>query len=173
MISPAPKLRNDLIVSHQQTAAGKSFIVKDPVCGAFFRFREAEQFIAQQCDGETPLEVIRKRAEEKFEATLPFETLSTFVKNLQKAGLLETEETAKKNSNGRRSRIRGSWLYLRFKILDPDQLFNCLAPRVRFFFTPHFMVLSGVLILLAVGITIASWSQYLQEVPRQIGRAHV
>src|SRR5207253_7666671 len=103
MITSAPKLRSDLTVRRQETNGERFFIVKDPVSGEFFRFREAEQFIAQQFDGERPLEVVRKNTEEKFGAMLSPETLSGFVKNLQKTGLLETDEPSTK-SNGKRSR---------------------------------------------------------------------
>src|SRR5882762_9670798 len=161
----APKLRSDLTVRQHETDGERFFILKDPVSGEFFRFREAEQFIAEQFDGETPLEAVRKNTEEKFGATLPAETLNAFVKHLEKTGLLETEKTGKKGIDKRR-RIRGGPLYLRFKVFDPDQLFNRLVPRVRFFFTPLFIVLSASLILLAVGELIANWGEFAQDLSR-------
>ena len=167
MITSAPKLRSDLTVRQQETNGERFFILKDPVSGEFFRFREAEQFIAEQFDGETPLEAVRKNTEEKFGATLPAETLNAFVKNLEKTGLLETEKTGKKGID-KRGRIRGSPLYLRFKAFDPDQLFNHLVPRVRFLFTPLFLVFSACLILLAVGELIANWSQFAQDISRTV-----
>ena len=66
-----PKLRKDLIFSRQQAAGETCFVVKDPVRGNYFRFREAERFIIEQFDGETSLETIQQRAEEEFGATLP------------------------------------------------------------------------------------------------------
>src|ERR1043165_221668 len=84
------KLRNDLTVSEQQLADETIFIVKNPLTGAFFRLREAEWFIAQQCDGSSSLEVIRERTQAKFGATLPLETLAVFVNKLEKSGLLDT-----------------------------------------------------------------------------------
>ena len=166
MITSAPKLRSDLTVRRQETNGESCFILKDPVSGEFFRFREAERFIAEQFDGETPLEAVRKNTEEKFGATLPAETLNAFVKNLEKTGLLETEKTGKKRAIDKRGRIRGGPLYLRFKVFDPDRLFNRLVPRVRFFFTPLFMVLSAGLILLAVGELIANWGEFAQDLSR-------
>lgn len=164
MLSFAPKLRSDLTISRRQTAGGASFVIKDPVSGNFFRFGEAEQFIAQQFDGETPLDVIRKRTEEKFEAALTTETLSAFIRNLEKTGLLETEKTKKKA--GRQRRIQGNPLYLRLKLFDPNGLLDRLVSRMQFFFTPHFIVLSAAVILLGVGITIAYWSDYTQDLHR-------
>src|SRR5437667_10585697 len=162
MISSAPKLRSDLVIRRQETAGGTVFVVKDPVPGNFFRFREAEHFIAQQLDGETPLDVIRQKAEEEFGATLPPETLRAFVKNLAKTHLLETEETSSRK-RGRQKRIRGSVLYLRFKVLDPSRLLDRLIPRLRFLFTPHFLVLSTALILLGAATVITNSRELIQD----------
>jgi putative peptide zinc metalloprotease protein len=166
MISSPPKFRSDLTVSEQRTAGGTFFVVKDPVGGEFFRFGEAERFIARQLDGETALEAVRKKTEEELGATIRTETLDAFIKNLEKTGLLETEETGKKKRTAQRGRIRGSLLYLRFKLFDPARLFDSLVRRVRFFFTPHFLVASAALILLAAGITIANWSAFTQDLSR-------
>jgi putative peptide zinc metalloprotease protein len=165
-MSPAlPKLRTDLIFSRQQTVEGTHFVVKDPVTGAFFRFREAEQFITKQFDGKTPLEVVRQKAEENFGAPLAAETLSAFIGNLGKSGLLETENGAKKGA-GRRGQIRGNLLYLRFKFFDPNRLFGQLVSRLRFLYTPQFVMCSAALILLAVGITITNRAEFSEHLTR-------
>lgn len=166
IMGSSPRLRTDLIVRQQQTADGAVFIVKDPVSEQFFRFRDAEQFIAEQLDGETPLEAVRQRIEEKFGATLPAAILDAFIRKLDKSGLLEAQNSAKPTRADRQARFRGSLLYLRFKIFDPARLFDRLGPRVRFLFTPYFVVLSGAIILLAVGTTIAHWGAYAQDLPR-------
>jgi putative peptide zinc metalloprotease protein len=146
------KLRNDLTVSEQQTADETIFIVKNPVTGAFFRLREAEWFIAGQCDGTTSLEVICRRTEEKFGAALPMESLAAFVSKLEKAGLLDTGRSARRQKKRRQQRLQGNVLFLRFKLLDPNAILNRLERKIRFFFTPFFLVFSAAMILLAVGI---------------------
>jgi len=166
MTSTPRKFRSDLSVSQQKTAEGTFFIVRDPVSYEFYRFREPEQFIAQQFDGETPLEAIRQRAEEKFGAALSAETLSAFAQNLERTGLLEGENGTRERRARKRSRIRGSLVYLRFKILDPNQIFDWLIRRMRFFFTPHFLAFSTALILAAAGTTLANWGEITQELPR-------
>src|SRR5216117_1598688 len=166
MITSAPKLRSDLTVRRQETNGERFFILKDPVSGEFFRFREAEQFIAEQFDGETPLEAVRKNTEEMFGATLPAETLNAFVRNLEKTGLLESEETTMTRQARRQGRVRGSWLYLRCTGIDPDQLLSRLVRRLAFFFTPQFLVISAALILLAGATTIANWDEVTQNLPR-------
>src|SRR5437773_5165753 len=120
MISSAPKLRTDLTVREQQTPDGRFFVVKEPLSGNFFRIREAEHFIAQQLDGETPIEVVRRRTEHQFDTTLPAATLNAFITSLKAAGLLHGDAAPTTQPAGRRWRLRGNPLYLRFKLFDPD-----------------------------------------------------
>src|SRR5262245_39517047 len=162
-----PKLRKDLIFSRQQAAGETCFVVKDPIRGNYFRFREAEWFIIEQFDGETSLETIQQRAEEEFGATLPMETLRGFVLNLSKIGFLETGKHEETSSRSRRKqRVQGNLLYLRFQALDPDRLFTRLAQKVWFFHTPHFVIFSAALILAAMGVAITHWGEISQDVDR-------
>ena len=156
--SVLPKLRKDLTVSKQGTGAEAIFVIKDRVTGQFFRLREAEWFIARQCDGTTAADVIRQRTEEEFGAALPLEGLTAFVKKLEKAKLLESERTARRLRE-RQGRIRGSMLYLRVKLLDPDRLLDRLISKLRFCFTPYFVVLAASLTLLAAGIVATHWAE--------------
>jgi len=166
VIAAAPRLRRDLTVSRLETADGGVLIVKHPVSGRFYRFREAERFIAEQLDGETPLDVIRERTEEQFGASLGADTLNAFVQSLDKIGLLDTGKPAAKREPGRGPRIRGSLLYLRFALLDPDRLLARLVPRLRFFFTRRFLVLSAMPILLGLAITFANAREIAGDLPR-------
>ncbi|HLQ78217.1 MAG TPA: hypothetical protein VK210_12735, partial [Terriglobia bacterium] len=166
MISSVPKFRQDLIIRCRQTAGTLSFVVKDPISGNFFRLGEAEEFIAQQLDGETTLDVIRKRVEERFEAVLPVEMLRAFIRKLEKTDLLETGQRRSRVSN---PRLQGNPLYLRYKLFDPSRLFVRLRSPVECFYSPQFLVLSAVLILLAVGISISNWNRFLADLPRLYG----
>ena len=160
MISSAPRLRSDLAVRRQQTAKGEIHVIKDPLSGEFYRLGEAEWFITRRLDGETPLDVVRESAEERFGATLRAGTLDAFIRTLDKAGLLEG---AAKKRSGRRRRMRGGLLYARAALFDPDRLLGRLAPRLWFFFTPAFVVLSAVVIVLALAATIGNWSTIAQD----------
>jgi putative peptide zinc metalloprotease protein len=159
-----PKLRSDLIASRQQIAGETYFVIKDPVRETYFRFREAERFITEQFDGKTSLEDVQQRAEAEFGAQLPMETLQGFVQALDKSGFLDTGKNRGRSS--RKRWIRGNLLYLRFPAFDPDRLFTWLAPKVRFFHTTPFVVLSAILILAAMGVTLTHWGEITQDVNR-------
>jgi putative peptide zinc metalloprotease protein len=164
MNSVPPRLRPDLEIHPQSAKDGPVYVVKDPISGEFYRMREAEYFIARQLDGETSLEQIRGRAEQEFGATLLPSTLADFVKMLYKRHLLETPEAAAGAREGH-GFVRGSSLYMRFKLWDPDSLLNRIVPRVEFLFTRWFLWASSLLILLALGTMIANRYELADEVP--------
>jgi len=161
-----PKLRNDLTIVERRLAGEVSSIVKDPLTGNFFRLGEVERFIADQFDGATPVEVVRKRTEEKFATCLSPETLNQFIKTLEKGGLLESAASGEKASRRRTRRIQGNLLYQRVRLCDPDHLFNRLIGRIGFLFTPYFLVLSAAVILFAVGVAISNWDDVRGDVAR-------
>src|SRR5437773_921794 len=148
MTSCPPRLRRDLTYRHEQTAEGIAVIIKHPASRKFFRLEEAEYFIAQQLDGETPFEEIRKRTEGQFDAELPIEALYAFIQTLKKNGLLETEDALKKDASRKPKRFRGTALYCRIQVCDPCELLKWLARHTSFFFKSHFVVLSTLSILL-------------------------
>jgi len=158
-----PRFRTDLTVRRHEADGGPVFVIKDPVSGAFFRFRQAEQFIARQLDGETTLEEVRQRAEKRFNATLIIDDLNSFVRRLERNGLLDTGKTPKRTD---RSLVRGSWLYLRFKLFDPARFFDRVARGAPFLFTPYFIAFAAAIIVLAIGVAVGNWADYTRDLSR-------
>ena len=94
MSAETVKLRNDLVISRQDGSDGTIFVIKDPVTERYFRFKEAEHFIAQQFDGATSPEMVRQRVEAKLGLALSPENLDQFVSRLRGVGLLTDGEAA-------------------------------------------------------------------------------
>jgi putative peptide zinc metalloprotease protein len=163
LLQELPKLRNDLHFSRQETAEGAAYIVKDPVSGRFFRFRETELFVTKQLDGVTTLDVISRRAEERFGEPVSTDMLKLFVDRLQGLGLLESAAAAGQQPRAGPGRIRGDLFYLRLKAFDPDRLFTRLLPYVRFCFTPAFLACATALILFAFGLTLVNTAEIQQQ----------
>jgi putative peptide zinc metalloprotease protein len=168
MLSTPPKLRSDLVISEQRTTEGRAFVVKDPATGRFFRFREAEHFIARRLDGATPFEGIRQQVEEAFGVPVALEALVQFTHHLRRLGLLEAADGGVGPLPHQRQRVQGNLLYLRLKAFDPDRFLAWLVNKVRFCFTRHFLALSGFLILVACGITLTNW----EEIGRDLSRLY-
>src|SRR5258706_10324298 len=101
-------LKSDLIVSRQDNREGVFYVVKDPSTERFYRFREIESYIAQQCDGQTSKEIIRLRAEEKFNVSLTQENLDQFIDRLRGIGLLVDKNAGPALLKKSRRRLTGS-----------------------------------------------------------------
>lgn len=151
-----PKLRADLTIRAQESKGATVFVVKDPVNGRFFRFGEAEEFILRQLDGETSLDVIRRRAREAFGGELDPEVLASFVKEIYNSGLLLSENQSQQASTSRKRRFKGNILFLRCKLFDPTSAFDLLQSLIRFCFTPYFLIFSGLVIALAMDAVIVN-----------------
>src|SRR5207237_6306892 len=82
-----------------------------------------------------------------------------------RAGLLESPPTAVAVTR-RRRRIRGSLLYLRFPIADPNRLFDRLASTLRWCHTPPFLAASGAVVVAAVATAAVNWSDIAQDLAR-------
>jgi multidrug resistance efflux pump len=150
-VSERPKLRADIIMKRHEGSTTAPFVAKDPQTRQFYRFRDAEHFIISQLDGQTPLDEVRRRVEERFGATLPEDTLTAFVERLQAYGLLES--AGNPGPRASRSRLQGSLFLLRFKVFDPDRILSALAPRVGPLFSVPFLVATLALIALAAATT--------------------
>src|SRR5260370_6516779 len=171
-------IRTELAIRRQDTDGNGAVVVNDPVSGGFFRLKEAESSIAQQLDGSTPLEVVRQRIQEKFGVALEDGELKKFVEQLSRLGLLEESKRAEPAPPPRK--VRGSLLYLRFAAFDPNRLLGWLTPKVRFFFTPSYLILSASLILSAFATTVLEWNEITRAVGNlwrvgafSLGRVHL
>jgi putative peptide zinc metalloprotease protein len=156
-------LKSDLIVSRQDNREGVFYVVKDPSTEQFFRFKEIENYIAQQCDGQTSKEDLRLRVEKTFNVSLTQENIDQFINRLCRIGLLVGTTSAPAVLKKSRWRFRGDIFYLRCPLFDPDRLFDWLLPKIQFAFTPAYIGLCAGLIVLAASITITSWSAIIHE----------
>jgi putative peptide zinc metalloprotease protein len=163
-MTAVPKLRQDLVIRPQASGTSTSVVIKDPSAQRFFRFGEVEHFVAQQLDGATPLDVVRRRVEEKFHQPLPEETLRRFVEQFSRFRLLD--EGIEPREQRHAGRVRGSLLYLRFKAFDPDRSLNWLVKRMDFVFTRAFVLISAAVILGALAVVVVDWPQFTADVAR-------
>src|ERR1043166_9672205 len=157
-----PKLRSDLVISKQETKGGTFFVFKDPLTTRFFRFGQAEYFIARQLDGRTSADLIRRRVEDRLDSTVSPEVLDQFVGSLRRLGLLDSGEGEPRKVQRRRF-VRGNLLYLRFKAFDPDRVLSLLSTKLAFFFTPHFIIFAALVILFAITITVSNWTEITRD----------
>jgi multidrug resistance efflux pump len=154
-----PKLRRDLVTSRQDGGV----VVKDPVSGRFFRFGEAEDFIASQFNGATTVDVVRQRCQDRFGTDPAPGAVEGFLAALRRAGLLEAGDGPPGPRPGPRRWVRGSPLYFRLKAFDPDRLLDRLIGPVRFCFTPSFVVFLAAVILSGLAVSIVNGTEITRD----------
>ncbi|MCX5753908.1 MAG: hypothetical protein NTW97_09755 [Candidatus Krumholzibacteria bacterium] len=164
-----PKLRTDLVVGEMTQKGERVYVVKDPVTRRIFRFGETEYFIARALDGAIAPDEILSRFRAAFGVALPSEKLDAFVGRLDRLGLLDRGLSAKEIVRSQREtgeRGAGRGLYIKLKTINPDAFFSFLAPRIGFFFTRYFVLITILLSIAALGITVADWRDYAEQAQR-------
>jgi putative peptide zinc metalloprotease protein len=183
VVAELPKLRPDLIVRRIPGPDDISYVVKDPVRRKFVRFPEAAGRLLAFLDGKASLSGVQQRLRAAGVDAPGLEALEGFVQQLRAMDLLELspaermEHQLEQLRTERRLRVRsrnafGSILHARFSFWDPDRWMDRVVPRLRFFWTPGFFVVSLAAILLATGILWAHWERFQGELHRLFsGRA--
>lgn len=170
LTSIAPARRTDLVLS--TTGDDGQCIVKDPVSGKFFNLGPEEAFLLNCLDGRHTTVDIRDNFEREFGEPLSEEEVDDFVElaRQQKFLVVSDDDSSSATSTSREQHhddpfyravrdwplpgepesestdqpdgARNSLLYWRTTLFDPNSLFNWLEPRIRFVWTPTFLVLS-------------------------------
>ncbi len=169
------RLRGDLEINVQKYEGRRYYVVKDPVCLRYYRFKEQERFLLDLMDGKHTLDEAQKRFEERFRPErLPLEDLEAFASQLLEAGLAmnETPDSGKKLYDRYKKRKRKTLmqaflniLYIKIPLFDPDRLLTAMLPPLRFIFTRWFLVLSVLFFLTALGLVLSQWNTFLAKLP--------
>ena len=165
----SPRLRPDLIIVEQSYRGEQSYIVKDPESHRYFRFRPIEALVMQELDGErTPAQIAAALSEQGFAFTEA--TVAGFARKLQQMELLERSVAqrsvlllerlrAERHRRVKRTHYNGSLLRMRWSVGDPDKFFDRWTPRVRFFFSKPFLILSVALFVTYFTIFVTKWPE--------------
>jgi multidrug efflux pump subunit AcrA (membrane-fusion protein) len=145
------------------------YVIKDPDTGAYYHLGDEEHFLLTQLDGRRDAEAVRAAFAERFGQPLTEEELHEFLEMAGARGFLQggrhgTREPSKRGEDDHDTALPGGrapfglrLLYWRKSFFDPDRLFAWLAPRIGFFWTPTFLVLSAGSIVLAAALVWANW----------------
>lgn len=153
LVQPLPARKPELII--RPFSVPGEYVVKNPRRGVYLKVGEQEQFLLLQLDGRRSEADVLQAFHDRFHDPLAKEDLHDFLEMASKQGLLNdgrTDEAVAKLSesdddeedipveagNSRRQ----SWLYFRYRVLDPDRILNWLAPRLSFCWTRGFFLMS-------------------------------
>jgi multidrug resistance efflux pump len=163
---PLPCRRAELVV--RPLGERGPYVVKDRSSGAFYHLGDEEHFLLTQLDGQRDAEAIRAAFAERFGQPLAEEELQEFLEMAAQRGLLQGDketrgrgdgepltqgdDLSEATSPGGRAPYGLRLLYWRKSLFDPDRFFIWLAPKIRLFWTPAFVVFSAGCIVLATAL---------------------
>ena len=169
-----PRLRRDLVVVAQVYRGEETYIVKDPQTHKYFRFRPVEIAVMQEFTGDRSPETVAALLAEQ---GLPFTaaTVEGFARKLSQLGLLERTVAersvllmerlrAERHRRLKGTHYTGSVLRMRWSVGDPDRFFDRWLPRLRFFFSRPFLILSGALFAVYAIVALARWPELSQAI---------
>jgi multidrug efflux pump subunit AcrA (membrane-fusion protein) len=132
------------------------YVIKNPNSGTYYQLGEEEHFLLAQLDGTRSAEAITTAFAERFGQALSPEELGEFLAMARGQGFLQDDPGTQRRPGADNGLVaaapspRQSLLYWRKNFFDPDRLFTWLEPRIRFFWTGGFLLVSAGCILLAV-----------------------
>jgi multidrug resistance efflux pump len=162
------------------SAAGE-YVIKDPATSAYYHLGPEESLLLRALDGRQNFESIARRFEQTFGQALTRQDLDDFIELANSMNLLARDPLIERMADGgaaastapvgfatpRAAPAAGktdqSILFWRIRLFDPDRLFGWLAPKLRFLWTPAFVIVSAAAMLAAFAI---SWSNRAELVSR-------
>jgi putative peptide zinc metalloprotease protein len=159
------RLRDDLVVSEQETDGQKFFILKDPVTFRYFRLREPEYYLIRQFDGKTDCDTIAQRLRDKFKLNISAEAVEKFAQRVDELYFFEGGKAEYEISSGRylsrtRKSLFSNILFIKLKAFNPDRLLNFLLPITRFLFRPWAIALMVLFIFAGFFTYSANWAYF-------------
>jgi len=143
------------------------YVVVDPSTQDYLRLGENEHALFDLLDGTRDLVALASAFESRTGLAIAPSDLAEFVDSLRHAGIIEAsnfdpgvilDEFRRRERTAATSRrfVSGSLALLKLMPFDPDRTLAILARRIRWCWTRSFCVLTGLLILAATGVAVAS-----------------
>jgi putative peptide zinc metalloprotease protein len=170
MSSVTPRLRSDLSIIAQVYRGQESYVVKDLAAQKYFRFGLTEVRVMRSFDGcRSPAEIASGLAAEGLRVSV--QAVEAFATQMAKAGFLERTAAerstlqmerlrAQRRTRQRQSLFRGEVLRMRWTFGDPDAWLDRVLPKIRWMFTPAFIVASVALFAVYLVVLVAGWDSF-------------
>lgn len=165
----APRLRPDVAIVEQTYRGELSYVVKDLESHKYFRFRPVEITVMHALDG---TRTCGEAAAALREAGIGVSEAAVegFAQKLGRMGLLERSVSerstlqlerlrAERQRRARPRLFKGELLRMRWSLGDPNAAFDRWLPRLGFFFSRRFIVLSIALFAINIGLMVFNWPE--------------
>jgi len=170
-----PHLRRDLVIQPQTYGGRTSYLVKDPIRLAYFRFQEPEYFLMRLLDGRHTLEAVRSAFEQRFRPRrLSMDEVEGFLHQLLQSELLQRDSAQAGQqlwTRAQEERSRQRWsrmanlLCYQLPLCDPDRLLTRMVPPLRWLFSGWAFAASIGLFLLALLLVAARFDVFRERLP--------
>ncbi|HEX4946504.1 MAG TPA: efflux RND transporter periplasmic adaptor subunit [Blastocatellia bacterium] len=158
-----PEIDNEVEATPQQEAERQVYIVGRPSVGRYIKLGQIEYQVLQLIGGHTLPEISAAFAQQHG-GNLTVATITKFLTKLNQVNLLAGEGLSAESSQQQFSRHA----YLRLRLFDPDPLFALLVPKLRWVWTPAFVVASLLLMLLTVFLALGNGAEVSNHATRLI-----
>ncbi|MFQ5876905.1 MAG: efflux RND transporter periplasmic adaptor subunit [Acidobacteriota bacterium] len=170
-VGALPKLREDLVRRAQVIRGESMYVYKVIETASYYLFTEFEHRILCLLDGtRNPQRAVEDFNAEHPESPIDVDFLESYVRKIRSMDILEKTRAEKlrvlmeKIRHMRRRRLGDLGKYgtiFQFVVpaWNPDKFFDRMVPRLRFFWSPGFVVFSAACILLMFGLWIAEWDR--------------
>ncbi len=163
-----PKLRDDLKIVRREHHGKVGYVVKESLEQKYYQFGEIEVGLMQLMDGRRSPAAISEAAAETLGVRPSAGQIADFAQRLKRLGLVERtpaeqhlmlmERLRSERKVRARRRTKGSILRIRFSIGDPDRLFDWMVKRMRWAWSPAFVL--GSTALFAIYVLIVGSHSY-------------
>jgi putative peptide zinc metalloprotease protein len=170
-LRPNLKVRDDLVKVRQVERSEAFYVYKVVETQDYYRVEEFQHAILELFDGTRTLEeVVQEFNAQNPEMPIDVVFLKACVEGLGPTGIFEETREEKKRlflekiRDQRRRRVRnrnpfGNIFEITLSAWNPDRFFERVIPRLRFFWTPAFIIVSAACILVMLGIWVAEWER--------------
>ena len=152
----------------QQEAERQVYVVGRPSAGRYIKLGQTEYQVLQLIGGRTLPEISATFAEQ-FGGNLTVATITKFLTKLNQVNLLAGEGLSAESSQQRFSRHA----YLRLRLFDPDPLFSVLVPKLRWVWTPAFVIVSMFLMAVTILLALGDWAELSTHSARLISEHYL
>jgi putative peptide zinc metalloprotease protein len=142
-----PQLAADVGMTEQRDNGRVVFVAGSVSAGRFTLLGENERRVLELLKEGLTTAAICYNFGQRYGATLSRATLSRFFMKLDGLGMLAGRHQQHPSPD---DFMLNTAFYRRYRLFDPDRLFVCLLPWLRWIWTPSFVVISAVFILVAL-----------------------
>lgn len=158
-----PEIDNEVEISPQQEGDRTVYVIGRPSIGRYIKLGTTEYQVLQLIGGRS-LPEMAATFSEQYGGNLSVATLIKFLTKLNQVNLLAGEGLSAENSQQQLTRHA----YLRLRLFDPDPVFSLLVSKLRWIWTPAFVVATALLMITTLFLAFDDWGEISRHTSRLI-----